>query len=130
MGEIGDVIYMMKALAGSIHRKMGQVYEDDLNKRYLFSNGTIFLIGFAAACGKLRTAGGRTALERGLKNLEKLLSEPLDDPFSLGEYHAVTEDITSSRGRTMRKLVYETFLRYFNGVSTLLDWNDSYRMFS
>ena len=40
------------------------------------------------------------------------------------------KNITSSRGKMMRRLVYDTFLRFFLGSTTRLEWTDAYRSLS
>ena len=63
--------------------------------------------------------------------LEKLLTElekPVEDPFRLEEYQSASEQITSARGRNIRRLVYETFNRFFMGYSTRLEWMDTAKM--
>ena len=60
--------------------------------------------------------------------LDKLMAElkkPEDDPLNLDGYQKALSTITSSRGKATRRLVYDTFLRFFNGVSTELEWLDT-----
>jgi len=33
--------------------------------------------------------------------------------------------ITFARGKNMRRLVYDTFLRFFSGVTSELEWEDT-----
>jgi hypothetical protein len=33
----------------------------------------------------------------------------------------------SSRGKAIRRLVYDTFRRFFNGTTSRLEWQDTYR---
>ena len=43
------------------------------------------------------------------------------------EYQELIKNIISSRGKVLRRLVYGTFLRYFLGTTTRLEWTDAYR---
>jgi hypothetical protein len=43
------------------------------------------------------------------------------------EYQELIKNITSSRGKLLRRLVYETFLRFFLGTATRPEWTDVYR---
>ena len=62
--------------------------------------------------------------------LDKLLDHAKrdsEDPLNLGEYFEASGTITTSRGKAMRRLVYDTFLRFFNGATTELEWMDTAR---
>jgi hypothetical protein len=43
------------------------------------------------------------------------------------EYQELIKNIISSRGKVLRRLVYETFLRFFLGTTTRPEWTDVYR---
>jgi hypothetical protein len=64
-------------------------------------------------------------LEAALDKLVSLLKHGGDDPLSLAEYQEAISTITSSRGKMMRRLVYDSFLRYFLGTTTRLEWIDA-----
>ena len=57
-------------------------------------------------------------LEAALDKLVVLLKAGGDDPLSLAEYQEAIKTITSSRGKMMRRLVFDCFLRYFLGTTT------------
>ncbi len=42
------------------------------------------------------------------------------------EYQELIKNITSSRGKVLRRLAYETFLRFFLGTTTRPEWTDVY----
>jgi hypothetical protein len=88
----------------------------------------MFLLSFAAACGKLRTdnKNNMARLEGALLRLNKLIENGGDDPMSLDEYQRTLDKIKSSRGKTIRRLVYDTFRRFFNGTTSTLEWADTY----
>ena len=69
-------------------------------------------------------------LDAALDKLIGLLRQPSDDPLGLDEYQELIKNITSSRGKMMRRLVYDTFLRFFMGTTTRLEWTDAYRSLS
>ena len=49
-------------------------------------------------------------------------------PLRLDEYQAALETITSSRGKAIRRLVYDTFLRFFMGATNQLEWANTVSM--
>lgn len=130
VGDIKDVVDMLKRVAQDIHPLMLLVYEDEPGKKYYFSGGGTFLTGFAAACGYVRNRNNTKMLEGALEKLILLLKQPSEDPFGLEEYQELIKNITSSRGKMMRRLVYDTFLRFFLGTTTRLEWTDAYRSLS
>jgi hypothetical protein len=69
-------------------------------------------------------------LDGALEQLILLLKEPSEDPLNLSEYQESIKTITSSRGKMMRRLVYDTFLRFFLGTTTRLEWTDAVRSLS
>jgi hypothetical protein len=64
-------------------------------------------------------------LEAALDKLVELLKHGGEDPLSLSEYQEAITTITSSRGKMMRRLVYDTFLRDFLGTTTRREWMDA-----
>jgi hypothetical protein len=130
VGDIADVVNMLRRLAQDIHPLMLLVYADDPGKRYYFSGGGTFLTGFAAACGYVRNRNNMKMLDGALERLIALLKQPSEDPFGLDEYQELIKNITSSRGKMMRRLIYDTFLRFFLGTTTRLEWTDAYRSLS
>lgn len=130
VGDIADVVYMLKRVAQDIHPLMLLVYQNEPGKKFYFSGGGTFLTGFSAACGYVRNRNNMKMLEGALEKLILLLKQPSEDPLGLAEYQELIKDITSSRGKMMRRLVYDTFLRFFLGTTTRLEWMDAYRSLS
>jgi hypothetical protein len=130
VGDVTDVVATMKKIAVDIHQKVMERYADNPANRYILSGGGIFLVSFAAACGKIRNILNMTSLNGSLERLMKELAKPGDDPLSLDEYQHVVSNIKASRGKAMRRLVYDTFLRFFNGTTNRLDWTDAARQMS
>jgi hypothetical protein len=125
IGDIADVVTTLRRVANEIHPQMLQVYADEPNKMFYFSGGGTFLVGFSAACGYIRNRNNMKMLEAALDKLVELLKHGGDDPLSLSEYQEAISNISSSRGKSMRRLVYDTFLRYFLGTTTRLEWADA-----
>lgn len=125
VGDIDDVVKTLKRITTKLHPKIMEVYADDINRRYILSGGGIFLIGLAAACGFVRNRNNMKMLDGALDKLEKLMDVSSDDPLNLGQYHQALTKITSSRGKTIRRLVYDTFLRFFMGATPELEWLDT-----
>jgi hypothetical protein len=130
VGDIADVVNMLRRVAQDIHPLMLLVYQDEPGKKFYFSGGGTFLTGFAAACGYVRNRNNMKMLDGALEKLIVLLKQQTEDPFALGEYQDLIKNITSSRGKMMRRLVYDTFLRFFLGTTTRLEWTDAYRSLS
>jgi hypothetical protein len=62
------------------------------------------------------------------KALDKLLGEfdrVCDDPLRLEAFKGALEMVNASRGKDARRLVDDTFRRFFLGVTTELDWLDT-----
>ena len=126
VGDINDVVTTLKLLAGEIHPKLASIYDGDKDKPYILSGGGTFLIALLAACGYIRNRMGMKALESVLeKFVEKLDGHP--DPLELEEYFRATSLIKASRGKTTRRLVDDTFRRFFLGSTTQLEWMDTLR---
>ncbi len=123
-------MYMLTKVAKTIHPEMLTVYADDPGKKFYFSSGGTFMAGFAAACGFIRNRGNKEKLDAALDKLIALLKSHVDDPLGLAEYQEAIKDIHSSRGKMMRRLVYDTFLRFFNGTTERLEWTDAVRSLS
>ena len=66
-------------------------------------------------------------LEAALLRLDNLIEIGGDDPLNLDEYQRTLATIKSSRGKAIRRLVYDTFRRFFNGTTSRLEWADTYR---
>lgn len=130
VGDVTDVVSIMRRLGVDIHQKIMDRYATNPNNRYILSGGGIFLVSFAAACGKIRSLLNMTSLNGALERLMKELAKPGDDPLNLDSYQRVVGSIKTSRGKAMRRLVYDTFLRFFNGTTTNLDWEDAARQMS
>jgi hypothetical protein len=130
VGDIADVVNMLKRVAQDIHPLMLLVYADEPGKKYYFSGGGTFLTGFSAACGYVRNRNNMKMLEGALEKLILLLKQQSEDPLNLEEYQELIKNISSSRGKMMRRLVYDTFLRFFLGTTTRLEWTDAYRSLS
>jgi len=64
-------------------------------------------------------------LDGALDKLKAQLEKRGDDPLNLGQYHEALSKITSSRGKTIRRLVYDTFLRFFMGATPEPEWMDT-----
>lgn len=110
-----------------IHSKIMERYADNPTQKYILSSGGMFLVSFAAACGKVRNMLNMTSLEGALQRMMKELDKADEDPLNLDEYQRVLNSIKTSRGKAIRRLVYDTFLRFFNGATSELDWADAAR---
>lgn len=130
VGDIADVVNMLKRVAQDIHPLMLLVYADEPGKKFYFSGGGTFLTGFTAACGYVRNRNNMKMLDGALEKLIGLLKQQNEDPLGLEEYQELIKNITSSRGKMLRRLVYDTFLRFFLGTTTRLEWTDAYRSLS
>jgi hypothetical protein len=130
VGDIKDVVATLKKITIELHPKIMEKYADDPNYKYILSGGGVFLLAFAAACGKVRNMLNMTSLEGAFQRLSKELEKPEDDPLNLEEYQRTLASIKSSRGKAVRRLVYDTFLRFFNMTTTTLDWADTARQIS
>jgi hypothetical protein len=130
VGDVAHVVSTMKKICVEIHQKVMDRYADNPANRYILSGGGIFLASFAAACGKIRNLLNMTSLNGALERLIKELAKPGDDPLNLDEYQHVLSTIKASRGKATRRLVYDTFLRFFNGTTSRLDWTDAARQMS
>jgi len=126
-GEIGDAMGVFKRVSVELQPAILKAYAEDPGKRYLLSNSSSFLYGFMAACGFIKDRGNMKMLDGALDKLLALFRGGADDPMRLDEYADVLSEIVSSRGKSTRRLVYDTFLRFFQGVTTELEWRDTFR---
>ena len=124
VGDINDVASTLKRISTEVHPEIMRVYADDPSRRYILSGGT-FLLSFAAACGYVRNRGNMKMLDGALDKVLAELKKTADDPLNLDDYQKALSTITSSRGKATRRLVYDTFLRFFNGASKELEWLDT-----
>jgi hypothetical protein len=127
VGDVTDVVNTLKRLATELHPKIAQVYAADPNKRYILSSGGTFLLGLVAACGYIRNRNNMKSLDGALDKLISQLDKSTDDPLRLEEYSLALSTITTSRGKAIRRLVYDTFIRFFSGASVQLEWMDTVR---
>ena len=130
VGDINDVVDTLKKIGTEIHQKIMERYSENPTHKYILSSGGVFLVSFAAACGKVRNTLNMTSLDGALQRLMKELNKPDEDPLNLDEYQQTINNIKTSRGKTVRRIVYDTFLRFFNGTTTTLDWADAARQIS
>jgi hypothetical protein len=82
-------------------------------------------MGFSAACGYVRTKKNMKMLDGALDSLLSLLKRPTEDPLNLEGYNQALTQITTSRGKAIRRLVNMTFQRFFLGATTELEWMDA-----
>jgi hypothetical protein len=87
--------------------------------------GDPFLLGFAAACGYIRNRGSMEILDRALDKLVSELDRGGADPLRFEAYQKALMTISATRGKQARRLVDDTFRRFFLGVTTELDWLDT-----
>jgi hypothetical protein len=127
VGDITDVVRTFKFIATEVQPEIARVYAADPNKRYIISNSSLFLMGFSAACGYYRERNNMKMLDGALEKLLALLKRPIDDPLQLEEYAQAQLKITSSRGKAIRRMVDDTFRRFFMGATTELEWAESAR---
>ncbi len=127
IGDINDVVQTLRKITTDVHKRIMTAYADNPTHKYILSNGGMFLLSFAAACGKLRSDANMGQLEAALLRLYNLIDNGGDDPLNLDEYQRTVAGIKSSRGKAVRRLVYDTFRRFFNGTTSRLEWADTYR---
>lgn len=127
VGDIKHVVQTLKKITTDVHKSIMVAYADNPTHKYILSSGGMFLLSFTAACGKLRTDANMPQLEGALLRLDKLIENGSEDPMNLDEYQKTVASIKSSRGKSIRRLVYDTFRRFFNGTTSRLEWADTYR---
>ena len=96
IGDIRDVVQVLKRIANEIHPKMMEVYSGDPNKAYVLSAGGTLLIGFAAGCGYMRNRVNLKARDAALDKLVAMLNDGSAGPLNLDEYWRKLSGITSS----------------------------------
>ena len=127
-GEIADVVKTLGRLATEVHPRIMKAYANgEFRHRVILSGGGTFFIGLAAACGYIRKRINMKSLDGALDKLVAELGSGKDDPLRLDAYDESLLKITSSRGKGIRRLVYDVFLRYFQGTTPDLDWEDAVR---
>lgn len=125
IGDISDIMRILKRISGEVHAKVAQAYETKPSQRFLMTNGDPFLLGFVAACGYVRNRGSMEILDRALDRLLGEFERDEADPLRIESYHRALDMINTSRGKDARRLVDDTFRRFFLGVTTELDWLDT-----
>ncbi|HXK30430.1 MAG TPA: hypothetical protein VJ646_19465 [Candidatus Binatia bacterium] len=125
IGDISDIMRMLKRISGEVHAKIAQAYEANLNQRYLMTTGDPFLLGFVAACGYVRNRSSMEILDKALDRLLGEFERAETDPLRFDDYQRALDMIHASRGKEARRLVDDTFRRFFLGVTTDLDWLDT-----
>jgi hypothetical protein len=125
IGDISDIMRTLKRISTEIHAKIAEVYPSNSAQRFLMMNGDPFLLGFVAACGYVRNRGSMEILDKALDKLLGEFDRPGDDPLRLEAYKGALDTVNVSRGKDARRLVDDTFRRFFLGVTTELDWLDT-----
>jgi len=125
IGDISDIMRILKRISGEVHAKIVQAYEPNPSDRFVMTNGDPFLLGFVAACGYVRNRSNMEILDKALDRLLGEFDRPEADPLRIESYHRALDMIHASRGKDARRLVDDTFRRFFLGVTTDLDWVDT-----
>jgi hypothetical protein len=125
IGDITDIVRTLKRISAEIHPKLVQAYESDAVFRYIMTHGDPFLLGFVAACGYVRNRGGMEILDKALDRLVQEFDRRGNDPLDIESYQQALAVIDASRGKDARRLVDDTFRRFFLGVTMELDWLDA-----
>jgi hypothetical protein len=125
IGDISDIMRTLKRISNEIHAKIVEVYPSNSAQRFLMMNGDPFLLGFVAACGYVRNRGSMEILDKALDKLLGEFDRSGDDPLRLEAYKGALDTVNASRGKDARRLVDDTFRRFFLGVTTELDWLDT-----
>ncbi len=68
-----------------------------------------------------------TILNSALDKLLEQLNKPREDPVNLESYQQALSEINHTKGKAVRRLVDDTFRRFFLGVTTELEWLDTAR---
>ncbi|HWP23465.1 MAG TPA: hypothetical protein VNM15_04685, partial [Candidatus Binatia bacterium] len=125
IGDISDIVHTLKRISAELHARMGEAYLAEPARRYLLTEGDPFLLGFVAACGYVRNRGSMDILDKALDKLLTEFDRQQKDPLRLESYEKALALIRSSRGKDCRRLVDDTFRRFFLGVTTELEWMDA-----
>jgi hypothetical protein len=115
----------LKRISTEIHAKIADVYQSNSTQQFVMTNGDPFLLGFVAACGYVRNRGSMEILDKALDRLLGEFDRTSDDPLRLDAYERALAIVNASRGKDARRLVDDTFRRFFLGVTTELDWLDT-----
>ncbi|MBI1996501.1 MAG: hypothetical protein HYS66_08535 [Deltaproteobacteria bacterium] len=122
IGDISDIMRTLKRISAEVHAKIAQAYESNPSQRSLIMSGDPFLFGFVAACGYVRNRGNMVILDKALDKLVEEIDRPGVDPLHFESYQRALAMLNASRGKEARRLVDDTFRRFFLGVTTDLDW--------
>jgi hypothetical protein len=125
IGDIADIMRTLKRISVEVHGKIAQAYESNPAERCLLMNGDPFLLGFVAACGYIRNRANMEILDKALDKLLGEFDRPGADPLHIESYRKALAMVDASRGKDARRLVDDTFRRFFLGVTTELDWLDT-----
>jgi hypothetical protein len=125
IGDISDIVRTLKRISNEIHAKTARAYEAQPSFSCLLTCGDPFLLGFVAACGYIRNRGSMEILDRALDKLVNELDRGGADPLRFESYQKALTTISATRGKGARRLVDDTFRRFFLGVTTELDWLDT-----
>jgi hypothetical protein len=125
IGDISDIMRTLKRISTEIQTKIAGVCPSNSAQRFLMMNGDPFLLGFIAACGYVRNRGSMEILDKALDKLLGEVDRRGDDPLRLEAYRGALDMVNASRGKDARRLVDDTFRRFFLGVTTELDWLDT-----
>ena len=83
------------------------------------------MFGLVAACGYVRNTRNMDVLDSQFDRILALFRKDDYDPLNLAEYWIALRKMTPSRGKAVRRLVDDTFRRFFNGATSGLDWFDT-----
>ena len=125
IGDITDIVRTLKRISAEVHPKVASAYEEDAAWRYVMLHGDPFLLGFVAACGYVRNRGGMEILDKALDRLLREFTRRAEDPLDMESYQQALAVIDANRGKEARRLVDDTFRRFFLGVTMELDWLDT-----
>lgn len=125
IGDITDILKTFKRMTSEIHVKLSRAYEPDAAFGSILTHGDPFLLGFVAACGYVRNRGSMEILDRALDRLVAVFDRRGADPLDCESYQRALTVIGTSRGKAARRLVDDTFRRFFLGVTMDLDWIDA-----
>ena len=125
IGDISDIIRTLKRISTEVYPKITEAYESKSKQRFLMMNGDPFLLGFVAACGYIRSRGNMEILDKALDKLLRECDWPGGDPLHVESYERALDVVNTTRGKDARRLVDDTFRRFFLGVTTELDWLDT-----
>jgi hypothetical protein len=125
IGDISDIVKILKRISNEVRAKAVPAQEEQSSQRDLFTSGDPFLLGFVAACGYIRNRGGMEILDKAIDRLLTEFDRAEADPLRVEAFQKALGLISSTRGKDARRLVDDTFRRFFLGVTTELDWLDT-----